>query len=183
LNSTGNKLLLRNAGPDDLSEVAALVNAAYRGIASNPGWTAETELLEGTRVTETDLRQELDTGTATRILVVEDGDRLVGCISLKSLTRTVWYFSMLGVHPEVQARRVGRFILAEAEKIAVSEGADTMRMTVISARESLIEWYVRRGYVRTGEIVPFPYDDPSVGRPMRADLTLSVFEKHLSRVA
>jgi ribosomal protein S18 acetylase RimI-like enzyme len=174
-------VLIRNAVTADLPGVAALVNAAYRGISSPPGWTAEIEILEGVRVAEIDLRREVEADAATRILVAEDEGRLVGCISLKLLAGTTWYFSMLGVHPEAQSQQVGRSILAEAERIAVDEGADTMRMTVISIRKSLIDWYSRRGYVATGEIVPFPYDDPSVGRPLRADLRLSVFEKHLSR--
>lgn len=174
-------MLIRNAVAADLPGVAALVNAAYRGISSSPGWTAETEILEGVRVAEIDLQTEIEANPTTRFLVAEDEGRLVGCISVKPLTGTTWYFGMLGVHPEAQSRQVGRAILAEAERIAVDEGADTMQMTVISIRKSLIDWYSRRGYVATGEILPFPYDDPSVGRPLRADLTLSVFEKHLLR--
>ena len=32
-------------------------------------------------------------------------------------------------------------------------------MTVITVREELIAWYERRGYARTGELLPFPYSD------------------------
>ena len=32
----------------------------------------------------------------------------------------------------------------------------------------------------TGETLPFPYDDPSVGRPLRPDLELVVMEKTLA---
>jgi hypothetical protein len=53
-------------------------------------------------------------------------------------------------------------------------------MTVIQLRESLLAWYERRGYRRTGEIAPFPYDDVSVGSPLRADLQFVVLEKSLS---
>ena len=31
-----------------------------------------------------------------------------------------------------------------------------MQMTVITQRRELIEWYERRGYRRTGKIIPFP---------------------------
>jgi N-acetylglutamate synthase-like GNAT family acetyltransferase len=181
LSSHTDRILLRHAVAADFPAVATLVNAAYRGISSPAGWTAETELLGGPRSTEIDLQREVEANATTRILVAEDDGRLVGCIALKPLTEMVWYFSMLGVHPAVQSRQVGRAILAEAERIAADEGADTMRMTVISVRTSLIDWYGRRGYVATGEILPFPYDDPSVGRPLRAGLTLSVFEKPLAR--
>jgi hypothetical protein len=52
-------------------------------------------------------------------------------------------------------------------------------MTVIRQREMLIAWYERRGYRRRDEIIPFPYDDPSVGTPLRDDLQLVVLEKSL----
>jgi hypothetical protein len=50
---------------------------------------------------------------------------------------------------------------------------------VIEQRESLIAWYERRGYCRTGATRPFPYDDTRVGLPRRGDLRLVVFEKAL----
>jgi hypothetical protein len=38
-----------------------------------------------------------------------------------------------------------------------------MEMTVIDSRASLIAWYERRGYARTGETRPFPVlRDPPV---------------------
>jgi hypothetical protein len=52
-------------------------------------------------------------------------------------------------------------------------------MTVVQVRESLIEWYERRGYRRTGDIEPFPYD-ASVGTPLRDDLHFVVLEKDLT---
>lgn len=44
---------------------------------------------------------------------------------------------------------------------------------------ALIAWYERRGYRRTGEVGAFPYDDPSVGTPLRDDLALVTLIKPL----
>jgi hypothetical protein len=52
-------------------------------------------------------------------------------------------------------------------------------MTVVSVRHSLIAWYERRGYRRTGETLPFPYDAPLFGTPQRPDLEFVVLEKRL----
>jgi hypothetical protein len=52
-------------------------------------------------------------------------------------------------------------------------------MTVIRQRESLIAWYERRGYQRTGETKPFPYGDESVGRPKVSDLEFAALAKRL----
>jgi hypothetical protein len=54
-----------------------------------------------------------------------------------------------------------------------------VRMTVISLRSSLIAWYERRGYRRTGESEPFPYGDERVGVPLRDDLHFVVLDKAL----
>lgn len=41
--------------------------------------------------------------------------------------------------------------------------------------------YERQGYVRTGEVEPFPRDDPTVGKPLRDDLALVILRKELNR--
>jgi hypothetical protein len=53
------------------------------------------------------------------------------------------------------------------------------KSSVIGQRESLIAWYERRGYVRTGALEPFPYDDPRVGTPLRDDLALVTLTKSI----
>jgi hypothetical protein len=52
-------------------------------------------------------------------------------------------------------------------------------MTVIAQRTELIAWYERRGYRRTGEHRPFPYDDVRFGLPQRPDLYFNVLAKTL----
>jgi hypothetical protein len=52
-------------------------------------------------------------------------------------------------------------------------------MTVIHCRDTLIAWYERRGYRRTGETRPFPYGDARFGEPRRSDLYFVVLEKPL----
>lgn len=52
-------------------------------------------------------------------------------------------------------------------------------MTVVNVRDTLIAWYIRRGYFLTGETEPFPYDDNRFGTPLRDDLAFVVLEKVL----
>jgi len=87
------------------------------------------------------------------------------------------YISLLTIAPEQQDRGHGRVLLATAETYTRERGAVAARMTVIRQREALIAWYQRRGYRRTGDIMPFPYEDASVGTPLRDDLELVVLEK------
>ncbi len=53
-------------------------------------------------------------------------------------------------------------------------------MTVVNIRETLVAWYIRRGYSLTGEIEPFPYSDERFGTPLRDDLSFLVLEKSLT---
>ena len=90
------------------------------------------------------------------------------------------YFGMFAVRPELQGGGVGKAMLAQAERIAGEDwGLATMRMTVIDVRDSLIAFYQRRGYVRTGILKPFPYGDERFGIPLRDDLRFEVLEKDL----
>ena len=55
-----------------------------------------------------------------------------------------------------------------------------MEMTVIDIRRELIDFYLRRGYRRTGIFKPFPYGDERFGLPLRDDLRFEVLEKELA---
>lgn len=52
-------------------------------------------------------------------------------------------------------------------------------MTVVNVREELIAYYVRRGYLRTGELSPFPDGDERFGVPLRDDLAFELLVKAL----
>lgn len=56
-------------------------------------------------------------------------------------------------------------------------------MTVLEARDTLIKWYERRGYCKTGETEPFPYDDDRFGVPIRPGLQFEVMKKVLETSA
>jgi ribosomal protein S18 acetylase RimI-like enzyme len=170
----------------DASELARLINAAYRAGGSAAGWTNENDLLAGTRTDAAALASLLteqaqqDPPAATILLLRRKMDAtLIGCICLEPQHDSSWYFSLLAVDPGEQSSGYGRLVLAEAEKFVHASGALVARITVIRQRDTLIAWYERRGYRRTGEVIPFPYHDLSVGTPLRNDLQLVVLEKPL----
>jgi ribosomal protein S18 acetylase RimI-like enzyme len=78
----------------------------------------------------------------------------------------------------LQANGIGKQLLNEAEKEAASLGISKIRMTVISTRAELIEWYKRRGYKDTGIIKPFPTDSKKFGLPLMP-LQFVVMEKSI----
>lgn len=175
---------ITNCDPGDLAEVADLVNAAYRGDGSQTGWTSEVGMVDGQRTTTAALKQDLATSDAVSILVLRSAKELLACVRLERTTgirgEPICYIGMLAVRPGAQDRGLGRAMLHRAEADGIGMGAQVARMTVVSVRESLIAWYERHGYRRTGETEPFPYEDARFGAPLRSDLEFVVLEKPLA---
>ncbi len=161
----------------DIAEIEKLVNSAYRGEGSKVGWTTEADLLDGQRTDQGKLREMIQSLTGS-IELAFDGDEIFGCIYLER-EAVALYFGMLTVRPGLQNRGTGKALLALAEEKAKNLGLTRVRMTVISERKELIEYYQRRGYRRTGKIEPFPDHDQRFGLPKKK-LVFEEFEKILN---
>ena len=172
------------AGHEDIDALVALVESAYRGAGSAEGWTTEAGMLDGQRVDHEMLTQTLDRAD-TIVLVARDEATLVGCCELQRPGPDgAAHLGMFAVTPGLQGGGIGRQVLDEAERIARDEWhADRLELEVIDIRDSLIAWYERRGYVRTGRFEPFPYGDERFGIPLRDDLRFEVLEKPLTSVS
>jgi ribosomal protein S18 acetylase RimI-like enzyme len=166
-------MIIREATIRDSKILDRLVNGAYRGEASKKGWTTEADLLDGVRTTEASLLKML-TDPAATILVAEEKEDISGCVYLQKDAGTL-YLGMLTVKPEQQGRGLGALLMKAAEEKAANLGCSKIRMTVITARDTLIAYYQRKGFYDTGERQPFP-DDPAFGLPRRP-LEFMVMEK------
>ncbi|HST46045.1 MAG TPA: GNAT family N-acetyltransferase [Luteimonas sp.] len=173
------ELAFRDATPADVAAVVALVTSAYRGEASRTGWTTEADLLDGARIDAEVLRDDL-LRPRSRVRLAEADGRLLACAHV-AVEDGVGYFGMFAVQPGLQGRGIGDRVLADCERLAAADwDVPAMRMTVIDIRDTLIAWYERRGYRRTGVHKPFPYGDDRFGIPLRADLRFEVLEKTLA---
>ncbi|HUC17579.1 MAG TPA: GNAT family N-acetyltransferase [Acetobacteraceae bacterium] len=173
-------MIITEATFRDTSDISFLVNRAYRDRQAQGGWTNETGLLRGNRTDPGSLRSVLQEGKRVLLMLRLDAmEPLIGCVSVELIDVATWYISMLAIDPDHQAGGLGRALMKAAEDYARDRGAKTARITVIHLRGALIRWYERRGYRRTGVVQPFPYDDSSVGIPLRDDLRLLVLEKRL----
>ena len=164
---------VRIAGPADLPRLHPVIERAYRGDSARQGWTHEADLLSGERIDD-DTLQAMIADPAQVLLIAEQGDVALGCVSLTARGDGLVYLGLLCVDPTRQAGGIGKAIIAAAEKLSRDTlDADRIEMTVIDSRIELIAYYERRGFVRTGERRPFPVEvDPP--------LSMVVLEKALA---
>ncbi len=142
----------------DIPPLLQLVNSAYRGEASRKGWTTEADFLEGDlRIDDEALESLLTKENAVVLKYVEETGNILGCVYLEKRGERL-YLGMLSVWPELQARGIGKKLLAAATAHAKSTGCRSVFMRVLSRRQELIEWYERHGYRQTG--AREPYDAP-----------------------
>ncbi len=174
-------MLLQHATEADYPEIIDLVNVAFRGTGPAASWNIETGILEGQRINDSLLREDLVTHPGSHLLIHRDPEdrSLLGSVMLAPENDGTWYLGTLAVRPALQNRQLGRTLLAACEDFARSHGAARIRMTVLFVRDTLIAWYERRGYAPTGETKPFPYGDDRFGKPLRDDLYFVVLQKDL----
>ncbi|MGH6910029.1 MAG: GNAT family N-acetyltransferase [Phenylobacterium sp.] len=171
---------LRQASDADLPEIVALTNRAYRETGPQASWNVES-MIEGERTNLATLREEIAASPDASLLTWRDDEagELLGHVWLEPADAGAWYLGMLTVRPDRQDQQLGRRLLTAAEDYARTNGAASIRMTVIHQRETLIAWYVRRGYRVTGETIPFPYDHERLGRPNQPGLYFDVLAREL----
>ena len=155
---------LRAATAHDLPALKLLVERAYRGDSARRGWTHEADLVTGERIGRDELATLLE-GESGRVLVAVAGGALAGCVHIADQGHGLAYLGLLCVDPGRQAQGIGARLIAFAEETARRTfGARAIEMTVIDRRGELIDYYLRRGYIRSGETRPFPVPlDPPLG--------------------
>jgi ribosomal protein S18 acetylase RimI-like enzyme len=172
-------MLLNRAVEADYPAIIDLANVAFRGTGVLASWNSEADFIEGQRLNESLLREDLAAKPDAQLLTYRDDPNgaLLGTVWLEPKEDDVWYLSLLTVRPDLQNRQVGRTLLAAAEDYTKKRGARRIRLSVVNVRKTLIAWYERRGYLSTDETQPFPYGDERFGRPLRDDLRFVLLEK------
>jgi GNAT superfamily N-acetyltransferase len=174
-------MFLARATEYDYAAIVDLTNLAFRGVGPSAGWNSEADFIEGQRLTESLLREDLAAKPDALLLTCRNDPHgeLLGTVWLEPKRDGVWYLGLLTIRPDLQKKQMGRTLLALAEDFAKQHGACRIRMKVVNVRTTLIAWYQRRGYLLTAETEPFPYGDQRFGRPLRDDLSFVLLEKEI----
>jgi GNAT superfamily N-acetyltransferase len=173
-------LTFRKANSEDVPALLPLIRSAYRGEASREGWTHEADLVADERIDEEGLLVKIHEPYGAVLLAFDEAGTLVSCCEILKRDDILGYFGLFAVNPKLQGGGIGKKVLAAAEAYAKDTlGLAKLEMSVIWTRDELISWYIRRGYVKTDEKKPFPYEHLVNGQALRDDLYFSVLLKTL----
>ena len=172
-------MFLKSAVETDYADVVALANLAYRGTGDTSSWNVESGILEGDRLTEKLLREDLANPGVVLLIWKDDAGVLMGTVLLRPKGDGIWYLGLLTVRPDGQNKGAGKELLVAAEVFVKTQGGKRIQMTVLHVRETLLGWYQRRGYQETGVTEAYPYGDERFGKPLMEGLYFVVLEKAL----
>jgi N-acetylglutamate synthase-like GNAT family acetyltransferase len=171
------KPTIRLANPDEAPHITALIERAYRGEESKSGWTSEADLLTGPRTSVPEIAAIMRDPLARFLVADADDGGLAGCALIRN-EKGLGYFGMFAVRPDLQGSGIGDRLLTSAEQhLRDLWLLQAVYMTVINIRTDLIPYYERRGYKRTGDRKPFPFD--IAPGATRTDFHLTVLRKAL----
>lgn len=172
---------IRVARREDVPDIVKVVNEAYRASA---GWTNESKLIRGERVGPDKVQSLLEDSHSKLVVYVDEHDTLIGTCLLRKGDQGEVEAGMIAIEVSAQNKGHGRALLAAVEAFACDTWTDQvhrLELSVIEQRTELISWYERLGFERSaGVVIPFPYDDPSIGIPLREDLRFVQLVKNLS---
>lgn len=182
---TENNLQFRIATPEDAPAIRQLVQAAFQAADTRQDWTADMDLNIRFRLTVEEVMPRIispDGAIVMAFVTTDDnGDEsLVASVEVAKRSNDLARLSMLAVDQQHQRGGIGREILAHAERYCQQRwGVTKFGLDALSTRQALIAWYMRRGYQKTGETVPFPVEKFS-DLALPEDLCFVQLEKDLS---
>lgn len=177
MNQMFNNPFTRLADHADIPAISKLLNSAYRGESSRQGWTTEADLIAGEqRADEAMVKEVLDMPGSVILVYQDEQKEITGCVNLQQHGDRI-YLGMFSVTPKLQGGGIGKILLHASEDYAKQVGCRSIYMSVISVRTELINWYIRHGYVDTGERKPFT-EDGKTGKHLR-ELEFMILEKAL----
>ncbi|WP_343568031.1 GNAT family N-acetyltransferase [Acinetobacter sp.] len=158
-------LNFRLAKVSDIPSLVDLINQAYRTQQSR-SWTTEVEFVKGQRISQEQLKQQLELPNSVLLVAEINSSQIAACIGLTFQNNAV-EIGTFCTDPNLQNMKVGRSVLEYAEQFALHKvpELDSAIMYVLNVRSELISYYERRGYTKTGNQEPYPLE-ADVGVPL-----------------
>jgi ribosomal protein S18 acetylase RimI-like enzyme len=176
---TSYHLYFRIASPADATQVKELVESAFRAEDSRPNWTGDMLLPSNFSLGIEDVSKAINHPDGAVLIAMHEDNVLVASIQVSKRGLDYARLAWLAVDPRAHRGGIGRQVLEYAEAYCRKTwGVTRLGLDALSTREALISWYLRRGYRKTGELVPFPKKEVN-GVALPDDLCFVEMEKRL----
>lgn len=175
-------LQFRVADAADAPQIQHLVESAFRASDPRQDWTGNAELASHFCLAMDEVQSKLINPDVVTLVAHDASDPAALVASIEVSKRDgAGRLSMIAVDTSHQQGGVGRRVLEHAEDYCRRAwGIDKFSLNALSTRRALIEWYMRRGYEKTGETSRFPAERfPELRLP--EDICFVELEKSLKR--
>ncbi|RSM10864.1 hypothetical protein CEP52_003344 [Fusarium oligoseptatum] len=170
-------LQFRIATPDDAPQLQQLIQAAFRAEDSRKDWVGDAELAANFCISVDEVLPKITSPDSEMIMAFDDNGALAGTVGVFHRNDDLARLFYLAVDQTLHRGGIGRQVLEYAEGYCQRTwGVKKLGLDALTLRKELISWYMRRGYVPTGEITPFPVDKLN-GRALPEGLGFVEMEK------
>lgn len=135
---SADEILVREARPADIADIAAVINDAY---------AIEAAYVHGSRTSPDAVAELLDAPNATFLVAETAGAaaRMLGAVWVQVRSGR-GYFGPLGVDPAVQGNGLGRRLVAAVEAYCRARGCEHLDLDVLDFRDELVAYYRKLGF-------------------------------------
>jgi N-acetylglutamate synthase-like GNAT family acetyltransferase len=146
--------MIRACKKEDTQILAETVRKSFQDVAERFGLTKENAPRHPSNCTVDWIQKDMDRGVT--YFVLENENRVAGCVALEVANQEVCYLERLAVLPDQRKRGFGKLLVNHALSDAKRFGVNQINIGIIATHSELKAWYKKIGFIE-GESKDFTH--------------------------
>ncbi|RGP79005.1 hypothetical protein FLONG3_2911 [Fusarium longipes] len=144
----------RVATKDDVPRLHNLIETAFRFTDASIEWIGSPDLAKTFTVDMSDIVDRINSSDGVFLIASDTPDGpAIACVNVYKKTPDCGRIALLAVDPTIQRGGLGKIIMNKAEEYLIGTlGVNRIGLNALKTRKSLIAWYERQGFVKTGDV-------------------------------
>jgi GNAT superfamily N-acetyltransferase len=130
---------------EDIENLVETIRKSFRNVAEHFGLTQENAPLHPSNCTENWIKADMNRGVT--YFVMENENRIAGCVACEMASPEVLYLERLAVLPEHRQRGLGKALVNHVLSKARELGASCVSIGIIAEHTELKNWYRKIGFI------------------------------------